>query len=134
MTPPDRRIARGRRCTSLLYNHTPAPARARVYATQPRVCGHPGHRGVVLAVHDRVRCFVEPSRQTQAAPTAPSTSLIESDGKSPVTPASTSTTTTELLPKEENSAIGSDPPSCTSPATAISVAMPGQVDETDRDG
>lgn len=45
--------------------------------------------------------FGSPSRPTQAAPTAPSTSLIISDGSTPLTAASTSTSTTELKPKEK---------------------------------
>ena len=45
--------------------------------------------------------FGGPSRPTSAAPTAPSTSLVVSDGVTPLTPASTSTSTTELKPKEK---------------------------------
>lgn len=46
---------------------------------------------------------------TSAAPTAPSTSLIVSDLSAPVTPASTSTTTTELLPKPKTVPSATDP-------------------------
>jgi uncharacterized protein len=56
--------------------------------------------------------FAGPGRQTSAAPTAPSTSLIVSDGVTPLTPASTSTsstTTTELKPKEKTTPSADDP-------------------------
>lgn len=45
--------------------------------------------------------FGSPSRATQAAPTAPTTSLVVGDGVTPLTAASTSTSTTELKPKEK---------------------------------
>lgn len=56
--------------------------------------------------------FGGPSRHTEAAPTAPSTSLVVSDGVTPLTPASdstSSTTTTELKPKEKTIPSAADP-------------------------
>jgi hypothetical protein len=53
--------------------------------------------------------FGGPSRPTEAAPTAPSTSLIVSDGVTPLTPASTSTTTTVLQPKAKTTPSAADP-------------------------
>ena len=53
--------------------------------------------------------FIGSGQPTQAAPTAPSTSLVVSDGVTPVTPASTSTSTTELQPKEKSVPTAADP-------------------------
>ena len=53
--------------------------------------------------------FGGPSQPTSAAPTAPSTSLIVSDGVTPLTPASTSTSTTELKPKEKTVPTAANP-------------------------
>jgi hypothetical protein len=81
----------------------------RVYAAR-RVTAGVAAVAVLFLLYTVVSAvFGEPTSQTQAAPTAPSTSLIESDGKSPVTPASTSTTTTELLPKEKTAPSAADP-------------------------
>jgi hypothetical protein len=53
--------------------------------------------------------FGGPSQPTSAAPTAPSTSLVVSDGVTPLTPASTSTSTTELKPKEKTVPTAANP-------------------------
>jgi hypothetical protein len=53
--------------------------------------------------------FVGPDRSTQAAPTAPITSLIVSEGTTPLTAASTSTSTTELKPKEKTAPSSANP-------------------------
>jgi hypothetical protein len=54
--------------------------------------------------------FAGPSQPTSAAPTAPSTSLIVSDGVTPLTVASTSSTsTTELKPKERTVPTAANP-------------------------
>ena len=73
----------------------------RVYAARRVAAGIAAVAVLFLAYTVVSAVFGGPSRHTQAAPTAPSTSLIESDGKAPITPASTSTTTTELKPKEK---------------------------------
>jgi hypothetical protein len=81
----------------------------RVYAAR-RVAAGIAAVAVLFLVYTVVSAvFGAPSRHTQAAPTAPSTSLIESDGKAPITPASTSTTTTELKPKEKTVPSASNP-------------------------
>ena len=76
----------------------------RVY-TARRVVAAIAVVAVLFLVYSVVSAvFGGPSRQTEAAPTAPSTSLVVSDGRSPVTPPSTSTTsttTTVLKPKEK---------------------------------
>jgi len=53
--------------------------------------------------------FGAPDRHTDAATAPPSTSLIVSDGKTPLTAASTSTTTTELLPKPKTTPTSDNP-------------------------
>ncbi|HEY5422988.1 MAG TPA: DUF459 domain-containing protein [Ilumatobacteraceae bacterium] len=53
--------------------------------------------------------FGAPDRHTDAATAPPSTSLIVSDGKTPLTAASTSTTTTELLPKPKTTPTADNP-------------------------
>ncbi len=53
--------------------------------------------------------FGGPGQPTSAAPTAPSTSLIVSDGVTPLTAASTSTSTTELKPKEKTVPTAANP-------------------------
>jgi len=81
----------------------------RVYAAR-RVAAGIAAVAVLFLMYTVVSAvFGAPSRQTQAAPTAPSTSLIESDGRAPVTPASTSTTTTELKPKEKTIPTAANP-------------------------
>ena len=84
----------------------------RVYVAR-RVAAAIAAVAVLFLVYTVVAAvFGGPSRQTQAAPTSPSTSLIISDGVTPLTPASTSTsstTTTELKPKERTTPSAADP-------------------------
>ena len=81
----------------------------RVYAARRVAAGIAGVAVLFLMYTVVSAVFGAPSHQTQAAPTAPSTSLIESDGGAPVTPASTSTTTTELKPKEKTTPTAANP-------------------------
>src|SRR4051795_7827614 len=81
----------------------------RVYATR-RVVAAIAVVAVLFLTYSVVSAvFGAPSRHTDAAPPAPSTSLIISDGKPPLTAASTSTTTTELLPKPKTTPSAADP-------------------------
>jgi uncharacterized protein len=85
---------------------------SHVYAARRVVAGVAAVAVLFLVYSILSAVFGGASNQTQAAPTAPSTSLIESDGQSPITPASTSstsTTTTELLPKEKTVPSAADP-------------------------
>jgi uncharacterized protein len=81
----------------------------RVYAARRVAAGIAAVAVLFLLYTVVTAVFGAPSRQTQAAPTAPSTSLIESDGSAPITPASTSTTTTELKPKEKTTPTAANP-------------------------
>jgi uncharacterized protein len=84
----------------------------RVYAAR-RVVAAIAAVALLFMVYSVVSAvYGGPSRRTQAAPTAPSTSLIVGDGVTPLTPASTSTsstTTTELLPKAKTTPSSADP-------------------------
>ena len=81
----------------------------RVYAAR-RVVAAIAAVAVLFLVYTVVAAvFGGPSRPTEAAPAAPSTSLIISAGVTPLTPASTSTTTTELLPKAKTTPSATDP-------------------------
>jgi hypothetical protein len=81
----------------------------RVYAAR-RVVAAIAAVAVLFLLYTIVSAvFGGPGRHTQAAPTAPSTSLIESDGSAPLTAASTSTSTTELKPKEKTVPSADDP-------------------------
>ena len=75
---------------------------SRVYATR-RVVAAVAVVAMLFLLYSVVTAvFAGPSRSTQAAPTAPSTSLVLGDpGGVPLTAASTSTSTTELKPKEK---------------------------------
>jgi uncharacterized protein len=72
---------------------------SRVYATRRVVAALTAVAVLFLVYSIGSAIFGGPDRHTDAAPPAPSTALIVSDGKAPLTAASTSTTTTELLPK-----------------------------------
>ena len=74
----------------------------RVYATR-RVVAAVAVVAMLFLLYSVVTAVVDgPGRSTQAAPTAPSTSLVLGDsGGVPLTAASTSTSTTELKPKEK---------------------------------
>ena len=74
----------------------------RVYATR-RVVAAVAVVAMLFLLYSVVTAVVDgPGRSTQAAPTAPSTSLVLGDsGGVPLTEASTSTSTTELKPKEK---------------------------------
>ena len=74
----------------------------RVYATR-RVVAAVAVAAMLFLLYSVVSAVVAgPGRSTQAAPTAPSTSLVLGDsGGVPLTAASTSTSTTELKPKEK---------------------------------
>lgn len=82
---------------------------ARVYAARRVVAGIAAVAVLFLVYTVASAVFGAPSRQTQAAPTAPSTSLIESGGSAPITPASTSTSTTVLKPKEKITPTAANP-------------------------
>ncbi len=69
----------------------------RVYVARRVVAGIAAVAVLFLLYTMVTAVFGGPSQPTSAAPTAPSTSLIVSDGVTPLTPASTSTSTTELL-------------------------------------
>ncbi len=82
---------------------------SRVY-TARRVVAAIAAVAVLFLVYSVVSAiFVGPGQPTQAAPTAPSTSLIVGDGVTPLTAASTSTSTTELQPKEKSVPSAADP-------------------------
>ena len=74
----------------------------RVYATRSVVAAV-AVVAMLFLLYSVVTAVVDgPGRSTQAAPTAPSTSLVLGDsGGVPLTAASTSTSTTELKPKEK---------------------------------
>ena len=81
----------------------------RVYAVRRVVAGIAAI-AVLFFLYSLVSAvFGGAGRQTNAAPTAPSTSLVVSDGKTPLTAASTSTSTTELLPKPKVAPSAADP-------------------------
>ena len=74
----------------------------RVYATRRVVAGVAVVAMLFLLYSVVTAVVAGPDRSTQAAPTAPSTSLVVGDhGGVPLTAASTSTSTTELKPKEK---------------------------------
>jgi hypothetical protein len=83
-----------------------------VYAAR-RVAAGVAAVAVLFLVYTVVAAvFGAPDRHTEAAPTAPSTSLIFGDGVTPLTPAptsTTSTTTTLLLPKPKTTPSADDP-------------------------
>ncbi len=81
----------------------------RVYATRRVVAGIAAVAILFLLYTVVSAVFGGPSRPTEAAPTAPSTSLVVSDGSAPLTAASTSTSTTELLPKPKIAPSAADP-------------------------
>ncbi len=84
----------------------------RVYAARRVVAGVAAASVLFLVYTIVSSVFGGPSSSTQAAPTAPSTSLVVSDGVTPLTPPSTSTsstTTTELKPKERTVPSSADP-------------------------
>ena len=81
----------------------------RVYAARRVAAGLVALAVLFLAYSVVTAVFGAPSRQTQAAPTAPSTSLIESGGRIAVAPVSTSTTTTELKPKAKTTPSAATP-------------------------
>ena len=82
----------------------------RVYATR-RVVAAVAVVAMLFLLYSVVTAVVDgPGRSTQAAPTAPSTSLVLGDsGGVPLTAASTSTSTTELKPKEKTVPSADDP-------------------------
>ncbi len=81
----------------------------RVYRAR-RLVAAAGVVAVLVPVYSIASAiFAGPGRPTQAAPTAPSTSLIVSDGRTPLTAASTSTSTTELPPKDKTVPSADDP-------------------------
>jgi hypothetical protein len=83
-----------------------------VYVARRAVAGIAAAAVLFLVYTVVAAVFAGPGQQTQAAPTAPSTSLVVSDGVTPLTPASTSTsstTTTELLPKPKTTPSADDP-------------------------
>ena len=82
----------------------------RVYATR-RVVAAVAVVAMLFLLYSVVSAVVAgPGRSTQAAPTAPSTSLVlGDDGGVPLTAASTSTSTTELKPKEKTVPSADDP-------------------------
>ena len=82
----------------------------RVYAAR-RVVAAVAVVAILFLVYSVVTAvFAGPGRSTQAAPTAPSTSLVlGDDGGIPLTAASTSTSTTELKPKQRTVPSAADP-------------------------
>jgi uncharacterized protein len=84
----------------------------RVYAVR-RVVAAIAAVAVLFLVYTVVAAvFGAPGNQTQAAPSAPSTSFVVGDGVTPITPAPTTapaTTTTELLPKPRTTPSAEDP-------------------------
>jgi hypothetical protein len=82
---------------------------SRVYATRRVVAAITTVAVLFLIYSVGTAVFGAPDHHTDAAPPAPSTALIVSDGKTPLTAASTSTTTTELLPKPKTTPSKADP-------------------------
>jgi uncharacterized protein len=81
----------------------------RVYVAR-RAIAAAGVAALLLLLYTIVTdVFAGHGSPTQAAPTAPSTSLIVSDLSSPITAATTSTTTTLLLPKPKTVPSAADP-------------------------
>ena len=81
----------------------------RVYATRRVVAAVTAVAVLFLIYSVATAVFGAPDRHTDAATAPPSTSLIVSDGKTPLTAASTSTTTTELLPKPKTTPTADNP-------------------------
>ncbi len=81
----------------------------RVYAARRVAAGLVALAVLFLAYSVVTAVFGAPGHQTQAAPTAPSTSLVESGGRISVAPVSTSTTTTELKPKAKTTPSAATP-------------------------
>jgi hypothetical protein len=81
----------------------------RVYAARRVVAGVAAAAVLFLLYTVVSAVFGSPGHHTEAAPTAPSTSLVVSDGSAPLTAASTSTSTTELKPKEKTVPSADDP-------------------------
>lgn len=84
----------------------------RVYVVRRAIAAVAALAVVFLLYSVIAAMFGTPSHSTEAAPTAPSTSLIESDGTTLLTAATTSsssTTTTELKPKEKTVPTHDDP-------------------------
>src|SRR4029079_14457880 len=81
----------------------------RVYATRRVVAAVTAVAVLFLVYSVATAVFGAPDRHTDAATAPPSTSLIVSDGKTPLTAASTSTTTTELLPKPKTTPTSDNP-------------------------
>jgi len=81
----------------------------RVYATRRVVAAITAVAVLFLIYSVATAVFGAPDRHTDAATAPPSTSLIVSDGKTPLTAASTSTTTTELLPKPKTTPTSDNP-------------------------
>jgi len=82
---------------------------SRVYATRRVVAAIVAVAVLFLTYSVASAVFGGPDPHTDAAPAAPSTSLIVSDGKTPLTAPSTSTTTTLLLPKPKTTPSAADP-------------------------
>src|SRR6478736_188715 len=82
---------------------------SRVYATRRVVAAITTVAVLFLVYSVGTAVFGAPDHHTDAAPPAPSTALIVSDGKTPLPAASTSTTTTELLPKPKTTPSKADP-------------------------
>ena len=107
---PDHRIARGRRCTSPLYNHR---ASACQTVSMPRGASSRDAAAVAvlfLRLHgrgSRVR-GTEPA-DAGGADRTEHVADRRATAVTPITPASTSTTTTELLPKEKTTPSAADP-------------------------
>jgi hypothetical protein len=97
----------------------PGPARPprqrlphRVYAARRVAAGVAGVAVLFLVYSVVAAAFGGADPRTQAAPAAPSTSLVVGDGVTPLTPAPTSTsstTTTLLLPKPKTTPSAGDP-------------------------
>jgi hypothetical protein len=82
----------------------------RVYATRRAVAAVAVVAMLFLLYSVVTAVVAGPSQSTQAAPTAPSTSLVPGDrGGVPLTAASTSTSTTELKPKEKTIPTAANP-------------------------
>ena len=81
----------------------------RVYAARRVAAGLVALAVLFLAYSVVTAVFGAPGHQTQAAPTAPSTSLVETGGRISVVPVSTSTTTTELKPKAKTTPSAATP-------------------------
>ena len=82
----------------------------RVYAARRAIAGIVIVAVLFLAYSVVTAVFAGPSAPTEAAPTAPSTSLVVGDATAtPLTAASTSTSTTELQPKEKTVPTAANP-------------------------